>query len=163
LYYQSLPLMKIEEEIQSKFKSEYEKLIVNLYLTHSRLSEPFAALIKGHDITSTQYNVLRILRGQKQKPASIGLIKERMIERNSDVSRIIDRLLKKKLIIRNENKLDRRQKDIIISQLGLDLVAKIENREVDFHHNLDHISLEEAKMMNDLLDKIRSAPKEEEE
>ncbi len=150
--------MKIEEEIQSSFRNDYQKLVVNLYLTHSRISEPFAVLMKEYDITGTQYNVLRILRGQKGKPVSIGLIKERMIERNSDVSRIIDRLRKKKLIKRNENKSDRRQKDIVITQEGLDLIGKIAQCNEKMDERLHHISLEEAQILNDLLDKLRSIP-----
>lgn len=156
--YQNLFLMKIEEEIQSRFRNDYQKLVVNLYFTHSRLNEPFQALMKRYNITATQYNVLRILRGQKQKPVSIGLIKERMIERNSDVSRIIDRLLKKKLIVRSENKLDRRQKDIIISQTGLDLIAEIDCYERDMDKNFMHMTDDEVSTLNDLLDKLRSKP-----
>lgn len=148
--------MRIEDEIQSKFKSDHHKLIVNLHLTYVRLTESFQNLLKDYNITATQYNVLRILRGQKQVPASIGLIKERMIERNSDISRVIDRLLKKNLIERKENKLDRRQRDIIINQKGLDLLSLIEKPEDEFIESMSHISLEEIKMMNDLLDKLRS-------
>lgn len=148
--------MRIEDEIQSKFKSDHHKLIVNLHLTYMRLTESFHNLLKDYNITATQYNVLRILRGQKQVPASIGLIKERMIERNSDISRVIDRLLKKNLIERKENKLDRRQRDIIINQKGLDLIALIEKPEDEFIESMSHISLDEIKIMNDLLDKLRS-------
>jgi DNA-binding MarR family transcriptional regulator len=147
--------MKIEDEIQSTFRNEYQKLLVNLYVTSNRLNEPFSSMIKAFGITSTQYNVLRILRGQKQKPASIGLIKDRMIEKNSDVSRVIDRLLKKKLIIRKENKEDRRQKDIIISQLGLDLISQIDPLEQKIDDSLKHLSIEEVVLMNNLLDKLR--------
>lgn len=148
--------MRIEDELKSTFKSDHHKLIVNLHLTFVRLTESFQTLMKEHNLTSTQYNVLRILRGQKQVPASIGLIKERMIERNSDVSRVIDRLLKKNLIERKENKQDRRQRDIIINQKGLDLLDAIEVSEDDFIESFDHITQEEVKLMNDLLDKMRS-------
>ena len=114
--------------------------------------------MKTHDLTSTQFNVLRILRGQKQVPACIGLIKERMIERNSDVSRVIDRLLKKDVIERKENKYDRRQRDIIINKKGLDLLEIIDNEESNFIKSLEHVSESEVQLMNDLLDKIRSTP-----
>jgi DNA-binding MarR family transcriptional regulator len=152
--------MKIEDEIQSSFRNDYQKLMVNLYLTHSRMSEPLTSVFKQYDLTSTQYNVLRILRGQKQKPASIGLIKERMIERNSDVSRIIDRLLKKKLIKRNENKLDRRQKDIVITETGLELVASIDKCHPQQDKRMSHLTDEEVTTLNDLLDKLRSVPEQ---
>lgn len=150
--------MKIEDEIQSSFKSDYHKLIVNLHFTYLRLTESFQALLKEHDLTSTQYNVLRILRGQKQVPASIGLIKERMIERNSDVSRVIDRLLKKDIIERKENKHDRRQRDIIINKKGLDLLGIIDESEINFKNSFDNISESEVQLLNDLLDKIRATP-----
>ena len=148
--------MKIEEELQSKFKSEHHKLVVNLHLTYVRITERFQSLMKEHGLTSTQYNVLRILRGQKQEPASIGLIKERMIERNSDVSRVIDRLLKKDLIKRKPNKLDRRQKDIIINQKGLGLLETIDSAEDAFLNAFGDISEQEVKSMNDFLDRLRS-------
>jgi DNA-binding MarR family transcriptional regulator len=148
--------MKIEEELQSKFKSEHHKLVVNLHLTYVRITARFQDLMKEHGLTATQYNVLRILRGQKQKPASIGLIKERMIERNSDVSRVIDRLLKKDLIERKANKDDRRQKDIIINDRGLNMLETIGKAEDDFLQAFEDISLEEVKKMNEFLDQIRS-------
>ncbi len=152
--------MKIEDELKSKFNDDYHKLIVNLHLTYSRISESFQSTLKVFNLTVTQYNILRILRGQKQVPASIGLIKERMIERNSDVSRIIDRLLKKDLIERKSNKADRRQKDIIINKKGLDLLMKIDAQEKKSTSPLAHLSLGEVQQMNDLLDKIRSKPEE---
>lgn len=150
--------MKIEDEIQSSFKSDYHKLVVNLHFTYMRLTETFQSLLKAHELTPTQYNVLRILRGQKQVPASIGLIKERMIERNSDVSRVIDRLLKKSLIERKENKSDRRQRDIIINKKGLDLLEIIDVAETNYIKSFGHVSESEVKIMNDLLDKIRNFP-----
>ncbi|WP_035842985.1 MarR family winged helix-turn-helix transcriptional regulator [Crocinitomix catalasitica] len=149
--------MKIEEEIKSRFTDDYQKLTVNLYLTHSRLAEPFQKLLSTFDITPTQYNILRILRGQKQNPVSIGIIKSRMIERNSDVSRVIDRLLKKDLIIRKKNKLDKRQKDIIISETGLVLLEKIMAVQGDTDRYFENLTLSEVQLMNDLLDKIRKS------
>ncbi len=154
--------MKIEEEIQSKFKNDYHKLIVNLHLTYSRLTGPFQSQLKSFGITPTQYNVLRILRGQKQKPASIGLIKDRMIDRNSDASRVIDRLLKKGLIERRENKTDRRQRDVIIHENGLELLEKIEISEEKFISVFKDFPIEEIQRANDLLDAIRSAATENE-
>ena len=149
--------MKIEDEVQSRFKDEKHKLLVNIHLTASRLGERLQLEMKQHNLTSTQFNVLRILRGQKQKAVSIGLIKERMIDRNSDVSRIIDRLLKKGLIERRENKADRRQKDVRISDKGMDLLAIIDKAR-DMHEDVfAHMSDDEIDTLNNLLDKARSA------
>ncbi len=147
--------MRIEDEIKSTFKSEYHKLLVNLKLTSSRLGEGMQVSMKEFGLTSTQFNVLRILRGQKQIPASVGLIKSRMIERNSDVSRIIDRLLKKEFIIRTENKLDRRQKDVIISDKGLRVLSQIDSKEDQIKELVGHLSKKEVQQLNELLDKCR--------
>lgn len=148
--------MKIEDELKSKFRNEYHKVIVNLMLTNSRMGECFQHTIKQYDITPTQYNVLRILRGQNQKPVSIGLIKERMIDRNSDVSRILERLVQKELIERTENCDDRRQKDVVISKAGLDLLKEIDHWERAMDKRVNHLSEAEVKKLNDLLDKIRT-------
>lgn len=148
--------MRIEDELKSKFRNEYHKLMVNMMLTTSRLGECFQHTIKKYDITPTQYNVLRILRGQNQKPVSIGLIKERMIDRNSDVSRIIERLVQKELIERTENSGDRRQKDVLISKPGLDLLKEIDVWEKQMDKRLQNVTEAEAKKMNDLLDKMRT-------
>lgn len=149
--------MKIEDEIQSKFSSEHQKCLVNLQLTAIRLGESMQEEMKKYGLTAAQFNVLRILRGQQQKTVSIGLIKERMIERNSDVSRIIDRLLKKNLIERSENQNDRRQKDVRITDVGLSLLANMDELDRLIQAKLGHMSLEEVKTLNNLLDKARSA------
>lgn len=148
--------MKIEDELKSKFRNEYHKLMVNLMLTTSRLGECFQHTIKEYDITPTQYNVLRILRGQNQKAVSIGLIKERMIDRNSDVSRILERLVQKKLVERTENAEDRRQKDVRISKSGLDLLKEIDGWEKDMDKRMEHVTDAEARKMNEMLDKLRT-------
>ena len=149
-------MAKIEDEIKSSFRSVYEKLRVNLQLTYIRLGDEMQQQFKQYDVTSTQYNVLRILRGQHQKPVSIGLIKERMIDRNSDASRIVDRLAKKGLVSRTENKIDRRQKDIIISDEGLKLLSQMDSIMLNIDDRLGHLSKKEAESLNDLLDKLRS-------
>ena len=95
--------MKIEEEIKSHFRNEYHKALVNIYYTNSMLVEELQIALKKYGITTQQYNILRILRGQHQKAVSIGTIRERMLDKNSDVSRIIERLKVKKLVSRGES------------------------------------------------------------
>ena len=90
--------MNISEELKSKFTNEYQKAMVNLLYTHNVLNNKTNKLFKPYGLAGPQFNVLRILRGQLPNAASVGLIKERMIERNSDVSRIVDRLYKKGLV-----------------------------------------------------------------
>ncbi|NLJ20679.1 MAG: MarR family transcriptional regulator, partial [Bacteroidales bacterium] len=115
--------MRLEEEIQGRFRNEYHKGFINLIYTAKQLSYEFVQSLKSHDITEQQYNVLRILRGYRSEaPLTIGFIKERMLDKNSDVSRIIDRLYEKGLLSREENSQDRRQKLVDITDKGLELL-----------------------------------------
>lgn len=147
--------MKIQDEIKSNFSNEYHKARVNIHFTHNYLSEQLIEIIKPFDLSPTQFNVLRILRGQYPAASSIGLLKERMLDKNSDISRVIDRMLTKKLVVRKECKQDRRQKDIQISQLGLDYLTKIDSHEKELDQKMKHLSLEEVNQLNNLLDKLR--------
>ncbi|PKP29372.1 MAG: MarR family transcriptional regulator [Bacteroidetes bacterium HGW-Bacteroidetes-18] len=147
--------MKIQDEIKSNFNNEYQKARVNIHFTHNYLSEQLIEIIKPLKLSPTQFNVLRILRGQYPEVSSIGLLKERMLDKNSDISRVVDRMLTKKLVVRKECKQDRRQKDIQISQLGLDYLSKIDEHEKKLDKKMQHLTLEEVTQLNILLDKIR--------
>lgn len=147
--------MKIQDEIKSNFKNEYQKARVNIHFTNNYLSEHLIEILKPLDLSPTQFNVLRILRGQYPEASSIGLLKERMLDKNSDISRVVDRMLAKKLVIRKECKQDRRQKDIQISPLGLDYLSKIDDQEKELDQKMQHLTLEEVTQLNNLLDKIR--------
>ena len=148
--------MKLEDEIKSEFRDDYHKALVNLYYTNNVIGEQFFKILKEFGLAVPQYNVLRILRGQAPDAVSIGFIKDRMLERNSDVSRIVDRLYKKKLVERKENKSDRRQKDVLITKKGVDLLGKMTDCEEQEDANLSKLSKKEVKLLNELLDKIRS-------
>lgn len=148
--------MKIQDEIKSSFNNEYHKARVNIHFTHNYLSDQLLEILKPLKLSPTQFNVLRILRGQHPEASSIGLIKERMLDKNSDISRVIDRMLTKKLVVRKECKQDRRQKDIQISQLGLNYLSKIDEQETALDQKMQHLTLEEVTQLNQLLDKIRS-------
>jgi DNA-binding MarR family transcriptional regulator len=148
--------MKFEDEIKSKFRSEYQKLRLNLYYTNQILMQDIIQLLKPYSLTPQQYNILRILRGQFPNPVSIKLIKDRMLDKSSDVSRIIDKLLKKDLVSREECKKDRRSKDIVITKKGLDLLKKIDQYEPSIDRRIkNNLSLEEVQLMNKLLDRLR--------
>jgi len=112
-------------------------------------------IIKPHMLSIAQFNTLRILRGQYPKTASIGLIKERMVDKNSDISRMIDRLFLKKLVDRVECKNDRRQKDVKITKKGLEILATVDALEIDLDNSLRHLSASEILELNRLLDKMR--------
>ena len=149
--------MKLEEEIQGHFRNEYHKGFINLIFTAKQLSYEFVQSLKNHDITEQQYNVLGILRGYRSEaPLTIGFIKERMLDKNSDVSRIIDRLYEKGLLSREENSLDRRQKLVSITGKGLELLNTMFDCEKASDRLLSNLSPQEIETLNSLLDKIRT-------
>lgn len=148
--------MKLEDEIQQKkFKHEYQKLAVNLLYTSHWLNSHYNTFFKNIDITTQQYNVLRILRGQFPNPSSIKLIKERMLDKMSDASRIVDKLITKELVIRRECPNDRRSVDVLITQKGLDLLESLDNIDEKFKEVCKTLTEQEVKTLNDLLDKLR--------
>ncbi len=148
--------MKIEDEIkQKKFRNEFHKLAVNLIYTHSWLQYYHKKIFDQFGITSNQFNILRILRGQYPAPASINLIKERMLDKMSDVSRMVDRLVAKGLVERNICPNNRRQVDVIITKCGLKLLSEIDKLNNTFDNIFRNISKKEARQINILLDKLR--------
>lgn len=148
--------MKLEDEIkQSKFKDEYHKLAVNIFYTYGWLMNNNASLLKTHGLTPAQYNILRILRGQHPRAASINLLKERMLDKMSDASRLVERLRSKGLLERSQCSKDRRQVDVVITEAGLDLLAILDSEENKIEETLKTLSPEEADTVNNLLDKLR--------
>lgn len=148
--------MKLEEEIkQKKFKNEYHKLAVNIIYTHGWLINNQSSFLKKIGITGAQYNILRILRGQYPNPASINLLKERMLDKMSDASRLVERLKQKDLVEREICKNDRRKVEVKITQKGLKLLQDTDKLEERFDQLFKELKLSEAKNLNDLLDKLR--------
>lgn len=147
--------MKIEDEIKGRFRNDYHKGMINLIFTTNQLNHQFQQYLKAHDLTTSQYNVLRVLRGFGEKPRSINFLKERMLDRNSDMSRLVDRLHQKGFIRRMVCPDDRRQKDVEITQAGLDILGKMQRFEMKVDTLLSNLSQEEVQHLNNLLDKIR--------
>ena len=148
--------MKLEQEIkQSKFRNEYHKLAVNLIFSNSWLMNLQSNLFKKFHITGNQYNILRILRGQYPNPAKVNLLKERMVDRMSDASRLVERLRVKGFVKRELCPNDRRSVDIIILDKGLKLLADIDKLNDDYDSFFKKLSKAEAEKLNDLLDKMR--------
>ncbi len=148
--------MKIEDEIKGRFRNEYHKGLINLTYTAKQLSYEFYQSLKKHGLAEQQYNVLRILRGfRSEAPLSINFIKERMLDKDSDVSRIVDRLVQKTLVSRIENPKDRRQKSVKITKSGIVLLDKMFNCEQKVDTLLNNLTTVEVKEFNRLLDKIR--------
>jgi DNA-binding MarR family transcriptional regulator len=149
--------MSIEKDIQqSKFRNEYQKTVVNLIYTYNWITEKTKQFFDKGDITSQQYNILRILRGAG-KPLSTLQIRQRMLDKMSDTSRIVDRLVKKDLVKKVICKTDRRLVDVTITDQGLSLLEKLDGYNDEMDALLSNITEEEAKMLNQLLDKIRNS------
>jgi len=152
--------MKLEKEIkQSKFRNEYHKLTVNLLFTYSWIHSFLAEKLSKYGITPQQFNILRILRGQYPAPSTVSLLKERMLEKISDTSRLVERLRLKGLLERTYNENDRRKVNIVINKKGLELLKEIDKIDPEVDHYLASLSSEEAKTVNDLLDKLRNNKK----
>ncbi len=149
--------MGFDEEIkQTKKISEYQKGIANLVLTYNHVVNQLEDFIGEYDLTLPQYNILRILRGQYPAPSTNNLIKERIIHRNSDVTRIIDRLISKGLVERSGCCDDRRKVDILISEEGLRILNEIDSRIEVVENLLSGLDQREVAAFNNLLDKIRT-------
>lgn len=146
--------MRIEDEIkQNKFKNANQKAIINLIYTVNWLQNIQQDLFKPFGITAQQFNILRILRGQHPKTISATEIKSRMLDKNSDVSRLLDRLIQKNMIIKRACPSDKRAADVVITDAGLDLLKSLDVQQ----KKLDTLALseEEANLLSDLLDKAR--------
>lgn len=148
--------MGIEEDIKStNFDDNYHKMVINLAYTSGWINNHMRPNFERYNLTQQQFNILRILRGQYPKPATINLLKERMIDKMSDASRIVDRLVQKGLVSRCTNSRDRRAVDIRISDEGLEILKKMDGdfKTKDFFKQ--HLTEEEAGQLSDLLDKMR--------
>ncbi|MDF9798498.1 DNA-binding MarR family transcriptional regulator [Catalinimonas alkaloidigena] len=148
--------MKLEEEIkQRKFSSEKHKVIINLMYTGNWVYSINKSILKQYNISPEQYNVLRILRGQYPDPSTVMLLNERMLDKMSNVSRIVEKLRVKNLLTRKECPADRRQVDITITREGLALLKQIDRDASISEQAAKNLSTEEAAQLNELLDKVR--------
>lgn len=152
-------LVRLEDEIkQSAFQSEGQKAYLNILFTSGWLSLRQAAAFRPYGVTLPQFNILRILRGQHPKPATVAMLIERMLDKTSNASRIVDKLEEKKLVTRTVCPANRRAVDIRITEEGLALLRQIdENHMTDFRQfGLETLTEEELKQLNYLLDKLRA-------
>ncbi|MEY3577192.1 MAG: hypothetical protein RL394_775 [Bacteroidota bacterium] len=148
--------MGLEKDIkQQHFTSENQKLIINLVYTNNWLTEKIRDFLSAEDITLQQFNILRILRGSHPQPLSTLTIRERMLDKMSDTSRIVDRLLLKGLVDKKTCPTDKRLVDISITEEGKKILAKIDMKEKEMTAIISNLSQEEMKMLNGLLDKMR--------
>ena len=146
----------IEDAIQQKeFKDPFNKAVVNLLYTHSYLVTCQNSLFKPYGISPEQYNVLRILRGQNGNPTTVSSIQERMLNKMSNASRLVEKLKLKGWVKRTECPSDRRQVDVLITDEGLELLKTLEKLVEESNVRVVNLELEEAIQLNELLDKLR--------
>ncbi len=149
--------MGIEQDVkQAKFSSEFQKAMVNILFTSSWLGNRNAAYFKRFDISPEQFNVLRILRGSHPNPMRLADIAERMIERNSNCTRLVEKLRQKQMVNRELCEANRRQVDISITSNGLKILEKIDQDEEYWTAAEKKITKVEARELNRILDKLRS-------
>lgn len=148
--------MKIEDEIkQNRFHSEYQKLAINILFTNQWLTANTTKILKPFGISPQQYNVLRILKGQSPNAISVSNIMDRMIDKMSNTSRLVEKLRQKELIERVTCEKDRRQVDVKITKKGLELLEKVKTEMNAFKTISENLTEKEASTINNLLDKMR--------
>lgn len=148
--------MKLEQEIkQPKFQDEWQKALLNILYTGNWLTDNFMVISKKYAINDQHYNILRILRGKYPKCMCPSEIKEVLVNKRGDLTRLLDKLVKMGLVDRNINAENRRMVDVIITKKGLNLLAEMDPDVNQVENIKSHISEEEAKVLNDILDRIR--------
>lgn len=141
---------------QSNFDSQLEKVVVNILYTGSWISYKEFHILKKYDLSMQQFNVLRILRGQHPKTATVNMLIDRMIDKSSNASRIVEKLRKKKFVSRKPCSKDRRRVDIVITDAGLEVLAEATSEIRRLPIMTESLTTEEAKQLNFLLDKFRN-------
>jgi DNA-binding MarR family transcriptional regulator len=148
--------MRLEEEIKQKgFRDENHKLIVNIIYTFNWVDTKTKKFFKKYDLTPQQFNILRILRGTHPEPATINMLRERMLDKMCDASRIVERLRAKELLERSPSTSDRRAVNTFITAKGLELLSQIDQNIDSLNHNIFALSKDEIRKLNELLDKAR--------
>jgi DNA-binding MarR family transcriptional regulator len=148
--------MGIEKEIhQEKFRSARHKAMLNILFTNGWFTEKMKIILAPEDITPQQYNILRILRGSFPQPLSTLQIRERMLDRMSDTSRIVDRLVAKQLVKKVVCTKDRRLVDVTITEKGQNLLKRLDGQINSMDSILSNITEKEAQIISNLLDKLR--------
>jgi DNA-binding MarR family transcriptional regulator len=150
--------MTIEEEIKSTVPLDIsKKIILNVLYTQNVVSDKMNEILKPYDLSGEQYNVLRILRGQKGNPANMCVIQERMLAKTSNTTRLVDKLLIKELVTRNVCPENRRKINVLVTQKGLDILNKLDPK-IKEHENsfAQNLSATELELLNELLEKYRN-------
>lgn len=150
--------MKIEEIIKSTVPLELsKKIILNVLYTQNVINDKFNEIVKPYDISGEQYNVLRILRGQKGNPANMCMIQERMLAKTSNTTRLVDKLLLKDLVTREVCSANRRKIEVSITPKGLEVLKKLDYKIVEHEKSFsENLNIEELELLNELIEKYRN-------
>lgn len=155
--------MAIDDEIkQTVWKSPYQKAVVNTMFTSRVIEEKSARRLKPFDLTTQQFNILRIIRGQKGQPASVKLLVERMLDKSSNASRLVDKLLEKGYVQRTTCPEDRRAVEVRLTESGRSLLESVDRIIDEEDAKLVGFSADDAIQLSALLDKLRDAMHEAE-
>ncbi|MFT5714867.1 MAG: DNA-binding MarR family transcriptional regulator, partial [Flavobacterium sp.] len=134
-----------------------KKIILNVLYTQNLINEKFNVVLKPYDLSGEQYNVLRILRGQKGNPANMCLIQERMVAKTSNTTRLVDKLLLKNFVTRNVCSGNRRKIEVAITQKGLDILTELDPRVIKHENHFSmNLNSQELEQLNALLEKYRN-------
>lgn len=151
--------MSLQKDIHQlrSFRNEHQKAVVNIIFTNNWLTEKIKSFLEREDITPQQFNILRILRGSFPQPLSTLQIRERMLDKMSDTSRIVDRLVAKELVKKSSCKSDKRLVDVVITDKGKMLLENLDNHSDEMDDIIGNLTEAEAKALNKLLDKARGS------
>ena len=149
--------MKIEEVVKSNVVLGLsQKAVLNIIYTQNNINERLIEVLKPYDLSNEQYNVLRILRGQKGNPANMCVIQERMLAKTSNTTRLVDKLLLKELVTRKVCKENRRKIEVLITEKGLAILKELDPKVNDYENNIvASLTKNELEQLNELLEKIR--------
>jgi DNA-binding MarR family transcriptional regulator len=153
----TVTIMRIEEIIKSTVTlDDAKKVIINVMFAQNVINDKFNELLKPYDLSGEQYNVLRILRGQKGLPTNMSVIQERMIAKNSNTTRLIDKLLLKELVTREVCPENRRKIEVLITNKGLNLLTELDPKVIAHEQQFaSNLTTEELQQLNTLLEKYR--------
>ena len=149
--------MSLEKDInQYKFRNQQQKSVINIIYTYNWILEKIKKILAEEDLTPQQFNMLRILRGSFPTPLSTLQIRERMLDKMSDTSRIVDRLILKGLVKKNTSPADKRLVDVLITEAGKETLARLDDKNDVMDAVLNKLNEEDMSQLNELLDKLRS-------
>ena len=150
--------MGIEKDIkQTSFTNARQKAMINLLFTYGWVLERIKSFLAKEDITHQQFNILRILRGNSGEPLSTLQIRDRMLDKMSDTSRIVDRLVAKGLVKKTTCESDKRLVDVVITEKGMKLLKRIDEGNDHIEEIMGKLSEKDAEMLSLLLDKLRNS------